>query len=93
MGCTLDVVLETDLPGVGSGSGPISGSPSPIEYSNFFKSLTTGGAAVYQNMRHTCGVTQDENVICWGSNTVGQLGHPDSDENSFLKVKGGDQGG
>jgi len=30
---------------------------------------------------HTCGVDAINNVICWGSNTEGQLGNPEG--NSF----------
>ena len=42
--------------------------PEPVEGNLTFESVSTGHF-------HTCGVTPDRAVYCWGSNKYGQLGH------------------
>jgi len=42
-------------------------TPAPVSGGNRFKTLTAGRA-------HTCGVTQAQAILCWGSNADDQLG-------------------
>ena len=52
------------------GNGTIGGTNSvaaPVSGGLTFVSLSAGGA-------HTCGVTPDGSIYCWGSNSSGQLG-------------------
>jgi alpha-tubulin suppressor-like RCC1 family protein len=48
-------------------SGGIVGSPTAVIGGLKFRSISAGAA-------HTCGVTTDHHVFCWGSNSDGQLG-------------------
>jgi alpha-tubulin suppressor-like RCC1 family protein len=52
------------------GRGSIGGSsstPAPVSGGLKFIALSAGGA-------HTCGVTLDGSIYCWGANASGQLG-------------------
>jgi alpha-tubulin suppressor-like RCC1 family protein len=53
---------------VGDGSvGGVLVTPTPVAGGLVFRQLSAGG-------QHTCGVTTDDRVYCWGSNEAGQLG-------------------
>ncbi len=54
----------TGLP-MGTGSGPAA--PVRVSTDKNFESVIAGGG-------HTCGVTREGDVLCWGNNHVGQLG-------------------
>lgn len=54
----------TGLP-MGAGSGP--SAPVRVNTEKVFESVVAGGG-------HTCGVTRESEVLCWGQNHVGQLG-------------------
>lgn len=76
-------------------SPPANGEQDPVvepPYKNLFKKVYSGGAATYTSGRFTCGITYENQIICWGINDLGQLGNPSSNEDSLSPVLGGDQG-
>ncbi len=59
--------VGTEVLGLDAVPGSNVASPSPVSGGLTFRSIETGSA-------HTCGVTTDAAVWCWGSNRFGQLG-------------------
>jgi len=57
--------------GIGENGSPLRDSfrtePTPVLISERFVALAAGSA-------HTCGLTNDEAIYCWGTNASGQLG-------------------
>jgi alpha-tubulin suppressor-like RCC1 family protein len=53
---------------VGDGTGQDRGSPVDV------KGLGTGVKAIAAGWRHTCALTEDGRVQCWGNNHDGQIG-------------------
>ena len=55
---------------LGNGSnGTVLSTPVKVEGGHTWKTIVPGG-------EHTCGITTDDALYCWGRNTVGQLGAP-----------------
>ena len=71
------------------GAGPLGvvNSPTPLR-------VTTGSwRAVAAGQSHTCGITDDGELYCWGANDRGQLGTGDftrRDEPALVRSPGGD---
>lgn len=51
-----------------AGEGDAAADPRPVEV------LASGAAAVAVGPTHSCALTDDGRVLCWGANTQGQLG-------------------
>jgi alpha-tubulin suppressor-like RCC1 family protein len=49
------------------GTSPCATSPVPVDGGYQFKQLSVGRI-------HTCGITTDNKIVCWGGNSSGQLG-------------------
>lgn len=70
---------------VGVGTVP-STRPVPVSRVDYFRGLTAGGTAALAAPQtglfesHTCGLTRDFRVVCWGANRFGQLGVGDNDD-------------
>jgi alpha-tubulin suppressor-like RCC1 family protein len=62
---------------------PCNPSPVPIQSTRVFQAVDAG-------IEHTCGLTTDGDILCWGSNAFGQLGDgtTDSRANPALVVGG-----
>jgi hypothetical protein len=59
---------DNDHGQLGTGTtGGVLTSPTPVVGGLKFQAISAGGA-------HTCGVTTDHRIFCWGSNSDGQLG-------------------
>jgi hypothetical protein len=52
------------------GNGTTTGSKKPVQV----KGLTQGAVAVTTGGAHSCAITSDGQVLCWGRNSYGQLG-------------------
>jgi alpha-tubulin suppressor-like RCC1 family protein len=55
------------------GFGGSFGEPQPVAGGHVFESISAGGA-------HTCGVTSNGSIFCWGANEQGQLGDGTRDD-------------
>ncbi len=85
----IELISEPNPPGWGD-------QPESPTYPGLFKSthaIQTGGAANL-TVRHSCGITNSDHVMCWGSNVSGQLGNGDlNHQTQPVPVLGGEQGG
>jgi alpha-tubulin suppressor-like RCC1 family protein len=97
---SVSACLNIDLPSNDNTQPPTQGGNSPVTEPSHYPSLFSGdmtlstGGAANMAVRHTCGVTHDRHVLCWGSNVNGQLGNDTFDDSSEpVMVVGGDQGG
>jgi alpha-tubulin suppressor-like RCC1 family protein len=63
------------------GNGTTTTSTSPVAVSGLTNatSVSAGGAAAVVQRGHTCSLTSDTKVMCWGYNGNGQLGVENSD--------------
>ena len=64
-----DSLGQVGTPGFGWGAEVLV--PEPIDIPGRVKAIDTG-------VSHTCALTEDERVFCWGSNDSGRLGLPES---------------
>ena len=58
----------------------------PTNSGSIFSSSSLAYLAIDAGKNHTCGVTEDNSVVCWGDNRQGQLDAPDG---QFLSVSAG----
>ena len=58
----------------------------PTNSGSIFSSSSLAYLAIDAGKNHTCGVTADNSVVCWGDNRQGQLDAPDG---QFLSVSAG----
>lgn len=69
------------------------GSPVEVVGGYRFKSISAGQSTTDNDARHvshTCGITKDDSLVCWGSNAFGQLGNGTQiDSPSPVPVSGG----
>lgn len=56
---------------IGDGSHENRSTPVAVSFALKFKWITTGGNDF---SGHTCGITTDNKILCWGDNRWGQLG-------------------
>lgn len=95
-GCNELRINPFDSLGTSGGSGGLVSYATLLDTS---KSFATGGAAGFTTgSSHSCAITKDTRVLCWGSNTDGQLGrgttHINDDPQALPEyVIGGEQGG
>ena len=59
-----------------------TGTPAAVDGNFVFVALASGN-------EHTCGITRDHSVMCWGSNSFGQLGNGSTQNTSTPTVVGG----
>jgi alpha-tubulin suppressor-like RCC1 family protein len=67
------------------GNGSYTKSSTPVEVSG----LASGVTAITVSNEHTCALTSGGGVVCWGSNSRGQLGNPVKDSSNVPVVVAG----
>jgi alpha-tubulin suppressor-like RCC1 family protein len=66
--------VSGELNGANSLSGSLTNDP--YNYDPQVMPGLTNVAHVVMGDKHACAVTWDDHVLCWGSNSIGQLGVP-----------------
>jgi alpha-tubulin suppressor-like RCC1 family protein/predicted small secreted protein len=61
--------------GADAATGPAIAKPTPVTNATSITSIGAGGT-------HTCAVTGDDRILCWGSNSYGELGNESNTSSS-----------